>query len=108
MSMEQFYEIMEYLMTIAPSLVSIIGFIISVIVSIKRQGALNNSQLKAINTLTNNIRQENTEVLAEQYHTQALLKAVIQENQELKSALKVIMEEKSPIATPKTGGKKNE
>lgn len=108
MSMEQFYELMEYVMTIAPSVVSILGFIISVIVSIKRQGALNNSQLNAIHSLTNSIQHENAEVLAEQYHTQALLKAVIQENQELKSALKVIMEEKSPIATPKTGGKKDE
>ena len=99
--MEQFQEILDYLVVVGPSLMSVFSMILSVIINIKRQGKLNDNQINAINTLADELRQENAEVQQENQRTRALIRAVITENAALKVQLNEVMKANSPIAEVK-------
>lgn len=96
--MEQFQELLDYIIVVGPSLMSVLGMILSVVVSIKRQGKLNDNQISAINNLADELRQENAEVQEENARTRALIRAVITENASLKVQLNEYMKANSPIA----------
>ena len=99
--MEQFQEILDYIIVVGPSVISVLGMILSVIVNIKRQGKLNDSQINAINTLADELRQENSDLQQDNQRTRALLRAVIQENAALKVQVLEVMKVNSPIAEVK-------
>ena len=99
--MEQFQEILDYLVVVGPSLISVFGMILSVVINIQRQGKLNDNQINAINTLADELRQENTETQADNQRTRALVRAVITENAALKVQLNEVMKANSPIAEVK-------
>lgn len=85
--MDQFQTFLDYVVQVGPSVVSVLGMILSVVVSIARQGKLNSNQIAAIDSVANEIRQDNAEVKEDNKKIRALLKVVIKENAELKVQL---------------------
>lgn len=99
--MDQFNEILNYVVQVGPSIVSVLGMVLSVVISIARQGYLNKTQIAAIDSLANDLRQENTEILEDNRRTRALVRAVIKENAELKAQIAAYNKANSPIAEVK-------
>ena len=100
--MDQFNEILNYVVQVGPSIVSVLGMVLSVVISIARQGSLNKNQIAAIDSLANDLRQENTEILEDNRKTRALVRAVVKENAELKAQIVAYNKANSPIAEAKS------
>jgi hypothetical protein len=101
MSVENIQAILNYVLAIGPSVVSIITMVLSIIINIKKQGKLNSSQMAAIDTLASEIRGDIEKEQEDNKKTKALLRCLIKENSELKSRIDKLVEKESQIAEVK-------
>lgn len=99
--MDQFQTLLDYVIQVGPSVISVLGMVLSVVINITRQGHLNKAQIAAIDSLANELRQENTEAKEDNRKTRVLVRAVIKENAELKAQIAEYNKANSPIAEVK-------
>lgn len=98
---ESFQSIIDYVIAVGPSVLSVITMVLSVIINFRKQGKLNEGQIAAVNTLAAEIRGDVDSQKKENSETKQMLRRVIKENAELKEQISILLDAKNPIAEVK-------
>lgn len=101
---EVIIEVSEFLVQAGPSITAVLSMVLSLVINIHKQGKLNDNQIKAVNSLAEDLRKDNTDTKEDNAKTRAMCRAVIRENAELKSLLNQVIDTYGPVR----GGSTNE